>query len=92
MNKETLFICRPISTSGIETGDMRPHARRQHFVDAITELLQERVRSIEFLFTCNLLDRFREPPSRAYSPEPEGVGEDKPDGDERDVGHLRIGN
>ncbi len=30
----------------------------------------------------DLLDRFREPPARAYSPEPEGVGRDKPDGDD----------
>jgi hypothetical protein len=48
------------------------------------------VKLVEFLFTCNLLDRLREPPARAYSPELEDVGKDKPDGDRREIGCLGI--
>jgi hypothetical protein len=44
------------------------------------------VELVGLLFSCNLLDRFREPPARAYSPEPEGVGKDKPDGDGHVIG------
>ena len=38
--------------------------------------------------TCNQLDRFREPPPGAYSPEPQGVGKDDPDCDGRVVERL----
>ena len=67
---------------------MRPHAHRQHFVDPITELLQEQVcsRTSRTSLHMQLLDRLREPPARAYSPELEGVGTDKPDGDRREIG------
>ena len=84
------FICRLISASRIETVDMHPHARQQHFVDAITELLQERVCSRTSRTFLHLLDRLCEPPVRAYSPEPEGVGKDKPEGDGSVVVRLRI--
>ena len=40
----------------------------------------------EFLFTGDQLDRFREPPARAYNPECEGVGKDKFDGAMHEVG------
>lgn len=50
------------------------------------------VELVELHFTCSLLNRFREPPARAYVPEHDGVGKDKPDGNGRVVGHLSIEN
>ena len=47
---------------------------------------------VELLFTCNQLNRFREPPAHAYNSEPEGVGKGKFDGDGRVVGCLRVEN
>ena len=45
---------------------------------------------VELLFTCDQLNSFREPPARAYNPEPEGVGKDKFNSDGRVVGRLRL--
>ena len=68
------------------------NARRQHFIDAITRLLQERVRSRTSWTSLHLnqLDRFRESLAHAYNPEPEGIDKDSLDGDRHAVWRLRI--